>query len=100
MVARCFALIAVLAVIAFVAVHPCTAQKRGPSTPEERGRAVNLTRFLEDDPLNEKAPDARRWLLTWLADVPDISVTICADFLQPIMGKDKNYGSEIFGQSV
>ena len=100
MVARAFAIIA-LVFISLVVAGPCAAQQqRGPSTPQERGQAVNLTRFLEDDPLNAKAPDARRWLLTWLADVPDISVTICPDFLKPIMGKDKNYSSEIFGQSV
>lgn len=102
MVARAFLITALLAFISLVAVSPAAAQQqqRGPSTPQERGQAVNLTRFLEDDPLNEKAPDARRWLFTWLADVPDISVTICAEFLKPIMSKDKNYSSEIFGQSV
>lgn len=100
MIARVFAMIAVSAIISLVTVNPCAAQKRGPSTPEERGRAVNLTRALEADPFNKDAPDARRWLFTWLADVPDISVTICPDFLKPIMGKDKDYSSEIIGQSI
>jgi hypothetical protein len=98
---RVFAIMAVLAIVSVLAVEPCAAQQqRGPSTPQERARAVNLTRFLEDDPLNEKAPDARRWIFTWLAAVPDITVNVCSDFLKPLMDKDKNYSSEIFGQSV
>lgn len=99
MVARALVIIA-LAFISLVAVSPCAAQKRGPSTPQERGQAVNLTRFLEDDPLNAKADDARRWLFNWLDDLPDISVTICPDFLRPITGKDENYSLEIFAQSI
>ncbi|HKP47038.1 MAG TPA: hypothetical protein VJT50_10585 [Pyrinomonadaceae bacterium] len=57
------------------------AQKRGPSTPEERKRAVELTTALENDPLNKKAEDWRRELLVWLIEVPDISVTICTGML-------------------
>ncbi|HKS30238.1 MAG TPA: hypothetical protein VJS44_20605 [Pyrinomonadaceae bacterium] len=103
MVARAFAIIAI-AFVSLVVASPCAAQQpeqqRGPSTPQERGQAVNLTRFLEDDPLNEKAPEARRWLFKWLADVPDITITVCPEFLKPIMGKDKNYSSEILGQLI
>jgi hypothetical protein len=75
-----------------------TAQKRGPSTPEERARALQLVRALEADPLAKDAKDARRWLITWLTDVPDITVTICQDYLKPIFDKDKNYASDLFFQ--
>ncbi|MBD0371649.1 MAG: hypothetical protein ICV60_12485 [Pyrinomonadaceae bacterium] len=97
---RVFAIIAMLAIAAMFGVKPCAAQKRDPSTPEERGRAVNLTRFLEADPLNEKAPEARRWLMAWLGVVPDISVPVCQDFLKPLMQKDTNYSTELFAQSL
>lgn len=89
-----------LAVAFLFAVSPCVAQNRGPSTAEERTMAVKLTRALEAEPLHEKAPDARKWLFVWLAAVPDITVNVCSDFLDPLMGKDKNYSSEIFGQSL
>lgn len=78
----------------------CMAQKRGPSTPEERAQAVRLTRALEADPLNKDAKDARNWLLMWLADVPDISVTICTDYFKPLLEKNKNYSSEIVFQHM
>ncbi|MDQ3908640.1 MAG: hypothetical protein M3268_09900 [Acidobacteriota bacterium] len=74
------------------------AQKRGPSTPEERAKVIQLVRALEADPLNKDSQDARRWLLTWLTDVPDVSVTICPDYLRPIFGKEKNYANELFLQ--
>jgi hypothetical protein len=73
-------------------------EKRKPSTPEERARAVMLIRMLESEPLNKDAKDARRWLLQWLSEVPDITVTITPDFLRPIFGKEKNYAGEIFFQ--
>src|SRR6266550_978031 len=57
------------------------AQKRGPSTPEERKRAVEITTLLETDPLNKDAQSLSRELLIWLIEIPDISVTICTGML-------------------
>jgi hypothetical protein len=52
-------------------------QKRGPSTPEERARAVEIAQKLEADPLNPTLRDDYKWLLEWGVEVPDISVSIC-----------------------
>ncbi|HEX8649265.1 MAG TPA: hypothetical protein VF708_00370 [Pyrinomonadaceae bacterium] len=57
------------------------AQKRSPSTPEERKRAVEIATLLENDPLNKDAPDLSAWLVKFLVDVPDISVPICTAVL-------------------
>ena len=57
------------------------AQKRGPSTPQERKRAVEIATLLENDPLNKNAKDLSRELLTWLIEIPDITVTICTGML-------------------
>lgn len=57
------------------------AQKRGPSTPEERKRAVEIATLLEKDPLNKDAKALSRELLIWLIEIPDISVTICTSML-------------------
>lgn len=78
----------------------CVAQERGPSTPEERAQAVRLTRGLEADPLNKEAKDSRNWLLRWLTEVPDITITVCTDYLKPLLEKDKNYSSEIVFQHL
>jgi hypothetical protein len=57
------------------------AQKRGPSTPEERKRAVEIATLLENDPLNKNAKALSRQLLIWLIEIPDITVTICTGML-------------------
>ena len=79
------------------------AQKRGPSTPEERAKAVQLVHALEAEPLHKNGQQARRWLLTWLVDVPEISVTICGDYLAPLYNekdkeREKKYAAEITTQ--
>jgi len=57
------------------------AQKRGPSTPQERKRAVEIATLLENDPLNKNAEALSRELLIWLIEIPDITVTICTGML-------------------
>ncbi len=57
------------------------AQKRGPSTPEERKRAVRVATLLENDPLNKNAAALRNELMLWIIEVPDITVYLCASVL-------------------
>jgi carboxypeptidase Q len=78
-------------------------QKRGPSTPEERAKAVQTARALEVDPLQPGNKDMRTWFTLWLIEVPDISVQVCGEELGPVFhesNRDKNFVSEIFGQSM
>jgi hypothetical protein len=49
---------------------------RGPSTPEERQRAVAVAKTLEQDPLGANKDD-RQWIIVWLIQIPDITVTAC-----------------------
>ena len=56
----------------------CRAQRRKPSTPEERAKAVQLAHSLETNPLDEDAKKARKWLEKWIEEVPDISVPGCS----------------------
>jgi len=92
--------LAALALVLGLAPRVCLAQKRGPSTPEEREQTVRLTRALETDPFNKEAKNARAWLIVFLTEVPDISVTVSSCYLEPIFSKDKNYGSDLFFQST
>jgi hypothetical protein len=57
------------------------AQNRGPSTPEERKRAVEIATLLENDPLNKDAKSLSQELLVFLIQVPDISVQLCSNVL-------------------
>ena len=76
------------------------AQKRGPSTPEERKKAVEMATFLETNPLAKEAKEIRGALLFFLAEVPDISVTLCTN----VFGESKkfkgDYESELLGQTA
>lgn len=74
---RSYLIIFVVAVLSMLA----GAQQRGPSTPEERARAVQIAKSLQSDPLAPGAQQDREWLLKWLIEVPDISVKMCPTFL-------------------
>lgn len=87
-----------IAIIVLTAQPSFTQELRKPSTQEERAQALRLIRGLEADPLNKDAKKARQWLLSWLIEVPDITITLCADYLKPIFDKDKDYARDIFFQ--
>ena len=74
-------LLVVLALTLGLAVKATVAQGRGPSTPEERKRAVEIATLLENDPLNKNAKALSSELLVWLIQVPDISVNLCTNVL-------------------
>lgn len=74
---RSYLIIFVVAVLSMLA----GAQQRGPSTPEERARAVQTAKALQSDPLAPNVQQDREWLLKWLIEVPDISVKMCTTFL-------------------
>ena len=75
-----------------------SAQKRGPSTPEERARAVEMATFLETMPLAKEAKDYRAKLLFFLAEVPDITVKLCTNVLGESKRVKGDYDSELVGQ--
>ena len=56
-------------------------EKRGPSTPDERRRAVEIATLLENEPLHKDAKKLSEQLFFFLVQVPDISVPICTDVL-------------------
>lgn len=71
-----------------------------PSTPEERAKAVSIARALETEPLGKQAKEQRRWIVTWLIEVSDISVKACNNLLGPAGEGKKSYDSELFGQTL
>jgi hypothetical protein len=74
------------------------AQKRGPSTPEERKRAVEMATFLETTPLAKEAKEYRAALLYFLAEVPDITVKLCTNVLGESKRLKGDYESELVAQ--
>ena len=75
---------------------------RGPSTPEERKQALEYVKDLQANPLGAQALEERRWLLTRVADIPDVAVHVCMILeTLPKSGKkdsDVIFGAEVFSQ--
>ncbi len=61
----------------FAAFHLAAESDRGPSTPEERSKALVLVELLESRPMAPEAKDARQWLTIWLIEIPDITTRFC-----------------------
>jgi len=64
-----------------ISVTTSFAQNRGPSTSEERKRAVEIATLLENDPFNKDAKTLTSELVFFLVQVPDIHVHLCSDVL-------------------
>jgi hypothetical protein len=70
-----------LAVFPLIPSPTPAQQPRGPSTPEERARALQAAKLLRIDPLSAATTEEREWLIKWLIQVPDISVKLCPSLL-------------------
>ena len=73
-------------------------QKRGPSTPEERARAVKVAHALEEDPLAKDAKENRIWVYKWIEDIPDITVNVCYEFFGKLPKPPRGHILEIVNQ--
>jgi hypothetical protein len=92
--------VVMLFLMAVFIVCPARAQQaqRGPSTAEERARAVKVAHQLEDDPLAKDAKDNRQWVIQWITDIPDITVTVCDDYFGAIPKTPRAHMREIVSQ--
>jgi len=73
-------------------------QQRGPSTAEERARAVKVAHELEEDPLAKDAKDNRDWVYKWIVDIPDITVSVCYDYFGKLPKPPRGHSLEIVSQ--
>lgn len=74
-------LLSILLVLPWLLTQPAFSASRGPSTPEERQKVVELVKVLETTPWSEEAKGARAWLTTFLNEAPDITVKKCLSLL-------------------
>jgi len=79
-------------------VPTARAQQRGPSTPEERARAVRIAHELEEDPLGKDAKEKRAWVIQWIVEIPDITVTECSEFFGKLPNPLHGHAREIVTQ--
>jgi Protein of unknown function (DUF998) len=90
----------VVGVFLISALHVHHAHARGPSTPEERAKVIELTRLLERDPLNENADATRKWLREWMVEVPDLRFHVCRELLSHGLGENYPFSREINLQTI
>jgi hypothetical protein len=77
------------------------AAERGPSTAQERRRAVELTRRLEKEPLARSGGEARDWLLEFIVEAPDFNVKGCSGPLDVLAkNEDGPYARILYVQSI
>jgi len=77
------------------------APARGPSTADERAKALKYAKDLEENPLGQNARDERGWLLEWIDKVPDITVPICSTLLPATLSQtQRRFAHEITYQMV
>lgn len=74
------------------------AEKRGPSTADERKRFLEITRKMADSPLDPALRADRDWALKWLIAIPDINVDVCNAPLGDFMNAEYKYTPQIVGQ--
>ena len=87
-------------VLGFISVRSVRAQQRGPSTLEERTRAVKIAHDLEYDPLSKDAKEQRAWVYQWITDIPDITVNVCLDYFGKLPNPPHGHSMEITVQMV
>jgi len=80
---------------------PALAGARGPSTAEERKRAIDITRKLEKEPLSRSGIEGRAWLLQFIVEAPDFEVRGCSGPLDVLAKEDEGpYARVLYVQSV
>ena len=80
---------------------PTLAGARGPSTPAERKRAIELTRKLEKQPLARSSNQDRAWLVEFIVEAPDFQVKSCSGPLDALAKDEENpYARALYVQSV
>ncbi len=98
MTRRLPSLVAACVVIALCAGLGLAQERRKPSTPEQRRKAVETATLLENDPLNKDAKRLREELLKFLVEAPDIQVTLCTDVLGELSKIKGEYAPIVTGQ--
>src|ERR1019366_546634 len=73
---------------------------RGPSTPEERARAIEYVRSLEENPLAKDGLEKRMWLTEWIVEVPDVTVNACCKELQSLDKVNSTYSNQLRMQVI
>ncbi|HZM09817.1 MAG TPA: hypothetical protein VFC15_06345 [Candidatus Limnocylindrales bacterium] len=93
-------LFVLLAVTVLAASIPAESKTRGPSTPQERARALGYIQSLEQNPLAKDSLDKRMWLTEWIVQVPDFTVAPCCKDLDSLDKVNDTYSNQLRMQAI
>ena len=93
-------LFVLLAVTVLAASIPAESKTRGPSTPQERARALDYIQSLEQNPLAKDSLDKRMWLTEWIVQVPDFTVKFCCKDLDSLDQVNDTYSNQLRLQAI
>jgi hypothetical protein len=93
-------LFVLLALTVLAASVPAESKTRGPSTPEERARALSYVQSLEQNPLAKDSLDKRMWLTEWIVQVPDFTVKACCKALESLDKINETYSNQLRMQVI
>ena len=93
-------LFVLLALTVLAASIPAECKMRGPSTPEERARALDYIQSLEQKPLAKDSVEKRIWLTEWIVQVPDITVRMCCKALDSLDIVNDTYSNQLRMQAI
>jgi hypothetical protein len=88
------AVVALLGSVLLVGTAVAQAQDAAPSTAEERKQITELSKKLEQNPVDRSLTKDTRRLFQRIIDVPDITVTLC-NAVMPWLRDDYKYGPEL-----
>lgn len=92
-----------LAILALAAATVCpqaSASMRGPTTQEERTRALDYIHSLEQKPVGYDTLHKRQWLTEWIVQAPDIVVNIHYTELDSLDKVNSTYSNQLRIQAV
>ena len=87
--------IILMTVCCLLALAQISFGQKKTSSAEEKATFVKGTKLLEQEPFHKDAKKISQASLFWLIEAPDVSVTLCSDFIDT--GKYK-YSPQVTGQ--
>jgi hypothetical protein len=75
-----------------------TAQTAAAQDIPDSENFLRITRFLEANPFEDRAKQAREWAFLYLVETKDVSVTLCSGTMKLIPEKKNKYKSELLMQ--
>ena len=93
-------LFVLLAAMVLASSIPAECKMRGPSTPQERARALNYIQSLEQNPLAKDSLEKRIWLTEFIVQVPDFTVKACCKALETLDKVNDTYSNQLRMQAI